>query len=78
MELTFRLARQRVGLSLREAAKSAGIGYNTLQKLEGDTSKIKMEIAKKLADIYYIDPFKLYYGKEEDYIKQVKSEFLAR
>ena len=77
MELTFRLARQRVGLSLREAAKAAGIGYNTY-KLEGDTSKIKMEIAKKLADIYYIDPFKLYYGKEEDYIKQVKSEFLAR
>ncbi len=77
MELTFKLARQRMNLSIEEVAKKVGISYPTLQKLEKDTSKIKMETATKLAEIYCIDPINLYYGKECDYIKTIKEQYNA-
>lgn len=78
MELTFRLARKRMNLSLEEVAKKVGISYPTMQRLEKDTSKIKMETATKLAEIYCIDPINLYFGKESDYIKKVRETYQAR
>ncbi|MFK4363340.1 DNA-binding XRE family transcriptional regulator [Bacillus sp. RC55] len=78
MELTFKLARNRMNLSLEEVAKKVGISYPTMQKLEKDTSKIKMETATKLANIYCIDPINLYYGKESDYINMVRETYQTR
>ncbi|MCU5498743.1 helix-turn-helix domain-containing protein [Bacillus wiedmannii] len=75
MELTFRLARQRVGFSQEEAAIHANCSARTIRRIEEDSSKISNDMAHLLADIYCIDPYKLYYGSETEFIEQVKRDY---
>jgi len=75
MELTFRLARQRIGFSREEVAILLSCSPTTIAKYEMDSSKIPNDMANRLADIYYISPYDLYYGIESHFIEMVKRDY---
>ncbi|PFK01348.1 transcriptional regulator [Bacillus cereus] len=75
MELTFRLARQRVGLSREGVADLVPCSPTTIAKYETDSSKISNDMAHQLADIYCISPYDLYYGQESEFIEKVKRDY---
>lgn len=75
MELTLRLARQRVGFSQEEVANLVPCSPVTIAKFEKDSSKISNDMAHQLADIYCISPYDIYYGSESEFIEKVKREY---
>lgn len=53
-KISIKAARVNAGLTQKEAAKKLGITPNTLASYEKDSSKLKLEMLKKLSDLYKI------------------------
>lgn len=51
-KITIRAARVNAGLTQEEAARRLGINADTLARYEKDSSKLTLEMLKKLAELY--------------------------
>lgn len=54
-KITIKAARVNAGLSLRDAAKKIGIGYQRLSRYENDPSDITVKLLNRMVEVYGID-----------------------
>lgn len=63
--------RKNAGMTLREAAKYLGIGYQTLSKYERDSSQIPVSLVDKASVIYQVPSDYIFLGKNSELIRNI-------
>lgn len=64
--------RKRVDLTSEEVSKFTGISRNKILSLEKDSSKINMDDAKKLANLYGVPVGLIFFGKEQTLVWEIR------
>lgn len=73
-KITLEAARRNAGYSQSKAAKLLGVHPQTLASWEKDSSKLSYIEAKKLGNIYNIDPDLLFFGVKNEFIRFMRNE----
>lgn len=73
-QITLKAARVNLGLTLKEAAKKFNIHHETLANYESDSTNVPRGFFIQLEKIYGIPPESIYFGKQEDYIFNLKNQ----
>jgi len=63
-KMTLRALRTNYSLSAKEVAEEIGIHHQTLLKYEHDSTRIPVNLLRKLADFYEVDPDFIFLGKK--------------
>jgi transcriptional regulator with XRE-family HTH domain len=69
-KITLKAARYNVGLSRKNAAVLFGIHPETLGNYEQNSERVPRSFFSKVEDVYGIPVGNIYFGKEEDFIKE--------
>lgn len=73
MLITLEAARRNIGYSQKEAADLFGIHYQTLAKLEEDSSNAPFAFIQKIPKIYKIEPNNIFFGSKNEFIRLLRS-----
>ena len=76
MKMTLEAARINAGYTQIEAAKLFGIHYQTLARLEEDSSKMPYEFIRKIPRIYGVPVDDIYFGLRNEFIRFAREEAL--
>lgn len=76
MKMTLEAARINAGYTQIEAAKLFGIHYQTLAKLEEDSSKTPYDFIRKIPQIYGVPVDDIYFGLKNEFIRFVRGKAL--
>ena len=63
-KMTLRALRTNYSLTAKEVAKELGVHHQTLLKYEHDSTRIPVNLLRKLADFYEVDPDFIFLGKK--------------
>ena len=74
MKIMLEAARVNAGYTQIEAAKCFGMHYQTLAKLEDDSSKMPYEFIRKLPKIYGIPVDNIFFGSKNEFIRLLRRE----
>ena len=69
--------RKNAGLTLKEAAARLDISYQTLSKLENDSSDISMSLLKKMTVLYQVPTRYIFLGSKFELIRRIKNRKLV-
>lgn len=70
--------RKNAGLTLKEAAASLDISYQTLSKLENDSSDISMSLLKKMTVLYQVPTHYIFLGSKFELIRKLRERQLVK
>ncbi|WP_044502831.1 helix-turn-helix transcriptional regulator [Megasphaera massiliensis] len=73
MKMMLESARVNAGYNQSEAAKLFGIHYQTLAKLEADSSKIPYEIIRKIPQVYGVPADHIFFGPKNEFIRYIRN-----
>lgn len=73
MLITLEAARRNIGYSQKEAADLFGIHYQTLAKLEEDSSNAPFAFIQKIPKIYKIPTNNIFFGPKNEFIRLLRS-----
>lgn len=74
MLITLEAARRNIGYSQKEAADLFGIHYQTLAKLEEDSSNAPFAFIQKIPKIYKIPTDYIFFGPKNEFIRLLRSQ----
>lgn len=74
MLITLEAARRNVGYSQKEAADLFGIHYQTLAKLEKDSSNAPLAFIQKIPKIYKIPTNNIFFGSINEFIRLLRDQ----
>ena len=77
-QITLKAARVNAGMLLKDAAQHFGIHYETLSNYENDSTNVPRTFFIKLESVYGVPTENIYFGKQKDYWKQLKSNKLKQ
>ena len=63
-KMTLRALRTNYSLTAKEVAGEIGIHHQTLLKYEHDSTRIPVNLLRKLSDFYEVDPDLIFLGKK--------------
>lgn len=63
-KMTLRALRTNYSLTAKEVAVEIGIHHQTLLKYEHDSTRIPVNLLRKLSDFYEVDPDLIFLGKK--------------
>ena len=66
--------RKNSGLTLREAAKLLGIGYQRLSRYEADSTDIPMSLLYQLSYIYQVPVNNIFLGKKSELMRKISED----
>ena len=72
MLITLEAARRNIGYSQKEAANLFGIHYQTLAKLEDDSSNAPFAFIQKIPQIYKIPANNIFFGSKNEFIRLLR------
>lgn len=72
MLITLEAARRNIGYSQKEAANLFGIHYQTLAKLEEDSSNAPFAFIQKIPQIYKIPANNIFFGSKNEFIRLLR------
>lgn len=76
-KITLEAARINAGYTQKEAAPLFGIHYQTLAKLEDDSSDAPYSFIQAIPRVYKISPDNIYFGQKNEFIRLLRNgEFL--
>jgi transcriptional regulator with XRE-family HTH domain len=73
MKITLKACRVNVGMTLKEASQHFNIHYETLSNYESDSTNVPRTFLIKLETVYGIPTENIYFGKQEDFIAEMKN-----
>lgn len=74
MLITLEAARRNIGYSQKEAADLFGIHYQTLAKLEEDSSNAPFAFIQKIPKIYKIPTNNIFFGLKNEFIRLLRNQ----
>lgn len=74
MLITLEAARRNIGYSQKEAADLFGIHYQTLAKLEEDSSNAPFAFIQKIPKIYKIPTNNIFFGSKNEFIRLLRNQ----
>lgn len=72
MLITLEAARRNIGYSQKEAANLFGIHYQTLAKLEENSSNAPFAFIQKIPQIYKIPANNIFFGSKNEFIRLLR------
>lgn len=75
-QISLRAARVNLGLTLKDAAKEFNINHETLASYEKDSTNVPRSFFIRVESVYGIPVENIYFGKQEDFIFNMKKEIL--
>jgi transcriptional regulator with XRE-family HTH domain len=72
MKITLKACRVNLGMTLKEASQKFGIHYETLSNYENDSTNVPRTFIIKLESVYGIPTENIFFGRQEDYIAEMK------
>lgn len=72
--ITLEAARINIGYTQHEAAEKFGINYQTLAKLEKDSSNAPYSFIKKVPKVYGISDDNIFFGVTNEFIRSKRDE----
>jgi DNA-binding XRE family transcriptional regulator len=76
-KITLEAARINAGYTQKEAAPLFGIHYQTLAKLEDDSSDAPYSFIQAIPRVYKISPDNIFFGQKNEFIRLLRNgEFL--
>ena len=76
-KITLEAARINAGYTQKEAAPLFGIHYQTLAKLEDDSSDAPYSFIQAIPRVYKISPDNIFFGRKNEFIRLLRNgEFL--
>lgn len=74
IKLTLEAARINMGYTQSEAAALFGIHYQTLSKLEEDSSNAPYSFIKAIPRVYKVSPDNIFFGRKNEFIRFMRSK----
>lgn len=73
IKLTLEAARTNMGYTQKEAAALFGMHYQTLARLEEDSSNVPFSFIQAVPDVYKVPVNNIFFGRKNDFIRFVRS-----
>ncbi|MFR4872943.1 MAG: helix-turn-helix transcriptional regulator [Dialister invisus] len=73
IKLTLEAARTNMGYTQKEAAALFGMHYQTLARLEEDSSNAPFSFIQAVPDVYKVPVNNIFFGRKNDFIRFVRS-----
>lgn len=74
VKITLEAARVMAGYTQAEAARQLGVAPSTLASWESNSTKLSYLEANRLAKLYGIEPDLLFFGKRNDFIRNIRKK----
>lgn len=78
LKITLKAARVNIGKTLKEAAAEFGVHYETVSNYEADSTNVPRTFFIKIEAVYGIPTEHIYFGKQADYIADLKDGMLKQ
>lgn len=78
LKITLEAARINIGYTQKEAAALFGIHYQTLARLEEDSSNAPFSFIQAIPSVYKITPDNIFFGRKNEFISFMRSEETAK
>lgn len=78
LKITLEAARTNIGYTQKEAAALFGIHYQTLARLEEDSSNAPFSFIQAIPSVYKITPDNIFFGRKNEFIRFMRSEETAK
>lgn len=74
IKLTLEAARTNMGYTQKEAAALFGMHYQTLARLEEDSTNAPFSFIQAVPSVYKISPDNIFFGRKNDFIRYMRTE----
>lgn len=72
LKLTLEAARTNIGYTQKEAAALYGMHYQTLAKLEEDSTNAPYSFIQAIPRVYKISPDNIFFGRKNEFIRLLR------
>ena len=73
IKLTLEAARINIGYTQKEAAERFGMHYQTLAKLEEDSTNAPYSFIQDIPHVYRISPDNIFFGRKNEFIRLLQT-----
>lgn len=73
MKMTLEAARTNIGYTQKEAASLFGMHYQTLAKLEEDSTNAPYRFIQAIPNVYKVDSDDIFFGRKNEFIRLLRN-----